>query len=203
MTENLRYEEIKKLVKNNTSLQLAEKLQFFLELQRNGNVYLENIPDDMYTARELLRMAYNDDDEKFDELLNFSFETDSKSQSRSIRKKSKHNHMLKFSKKLASVYVDDYKICAPRIKKTKYTKEILDGHSCHSNFYPGKYIDIAKKYLKDYPLEQWGDVKTSSKLDEKFEEMSDNKYRCKRCSKHVQKQSRSSHLKSIKCKNFQ
>jgi len=105
MTENLRDEEVKKLVKNNTSLQLAEKLQFFLELQRNGNVYLDNIPDDMYTARELLRMAYNGDDEKFDELLNFSFETDSKSQSRSIRKKSKHNHMLKFSKKLAS---DDF-----------------------------------------------------------------------------------------------
>lgn len=198
MTE-LKKVELDNLLEKYSKEEIAEQLLFYKDLDGKGNVYYENAPENHYSIRQLILMSSNLDEKTVNELLNCSFTKNKEKQSRNISKYNTHRNILMLAGSLSRQYKTEFKNRAPRTKKTKETKELLDCHSQICNWYPPSYLKHVKKYIEENPLKEWH----KDKLDDKFTQTEIDgivKYICKECNKNLMKKSRSSHLNFCKGK---
>jgi len=196
--EELKNAEINGLLSNYSKQQLAEKVAFYEDLMRSGNVYLKKIPQDHYSVVDLLEMSTGYDKETLSELLNCGFETTANAQSRSIEKYCRHRHLLNLSGQLAQEYQREYQCCSPRVKGNINTNDILNARSNVKNVYPSKFIDIVKKFLEYNPIEEWHNKNSLSAIDTHFTEQDNEKFECNYCKKCLKKKSRKKHLETCK-----
>jgi len=197
--EELKNAEIAILLSNNTKEELAEKLQHFEHLKRIGNVYDNEMPINHCSVVELIQMATGYHKETLSELLNFGFNKNANSQFRSISKFNKQRNLLNLSMNLAHAYQREYECCAPRIKGSITTDQILDCRSNVKNVYPMSYIKHVKSFLEHNPIEKWHKKNSSSDIDKHFTKQEDSeKFQCKYCKRLLKKNSRKKHLQSCK-----
>lgn len=195
-------DEIKIIMEKYTPRQLAEKLQFYKNLDRIGNVYYQHIPHGYVSLRQMLYDAMPTKIDLLKKMLNISFTKTPNEQQRSIQKYNIHRTLLILANKLAVEYKKEHKTCAPRIKQHKHTDEILDGKIGMSNFYPKKYIKYVKEFLKYYPIDSWV-YEFVPKIRNDFTQVIQDeveKYQCKYCEKVILKNSRTGHIKVCKKK---
>jgi len=197
--EELKNAEIAILLSNNTKEELAEKLAFYEDLVRSGNVYFKEPPVDHSSVVELLKMSTGISSEQLSALLDFGFHKNADSQFRSISKVNKQRNFLNLSMKLAKTYFREHQCCSPRIKGSITTDEILDCRSNVKNVYPMSYIKHVKSFLEHNPIEKWHKKNSSSDIDKHFTKQEDSeKFQCKYCKRLLKKNSRKKHLQSCK-----
>jgi hypothetical protein len=172
---------------------LREKLAFYDNLNRIGNVYLEYIPDKYSTLVDLLIMAEPDQKDFIQRMLKFGFTLNSTHQTRNLKKYNKHRKYLQLSHHIASIYKNEHGgACAVRVKNKVHKSEILEGKTGMKNVYPNTYIKQIREFLKRYPLKNWN----KNNLDDSFTYHKELKlYECMICENKVNKNQRNKHLK--------
>jgi hypothetical protein len=188
--QDMEYKTVQILLETYTKEELAQKLSYYNDLERNGCVYSLIKPVDHYTVIELISMVSKKTTQEVKALIDIRFSKTKKKQYRSIEKYNRHHTYMKLSGKVAHEFFKEHKGSSPRIKVSKETEDIPNCRSSgFKNVYPLQYKEVVKNFLKEYPLNKWHE-----EFDIKgFEKTENGKYKCDLCSKSYCRQYRNKH----------